>query len=109
MNIISIFRYPEIKYFERKFNLNIKTRNEENFVVGMCIMCMAYKNKYIVSGFISDGCKCLENSLTILSFSLEDIELKLSRLLMRHIQVSTYSLDVEGRLYRKIIRILYES
>ena len=44
----------------------------------MCIMCMAYKNKYIVSSFRSDGCECLENDLTILSFSLEDIEPKLS-------------------------------
>ena len=37
---------------------------------------MAYKNKYIVSGFRSDVRECLENDLTILSFSLEDIELK---------------------------------
>ena len=70
---------------------------------------MDYKNKYIVRSFRSDGCECLDNDLTILSFSLEDIELKLSRLLMRHIQVSTYSLDFDGRLYEKIIRILYES
>ena len=39
---------------------------------------MDYKNKYIVNGFRSDGCECLENDLTILSFSLEDIEPKLS-------------------------------
>ena len=26
----------------------------------MCIMYMDYKNKYIVSGFRSDGCECPE-------------------------------------------------
>ena len=26
----------------------------------MCIICMVYKNKYIVSGFRSDGCECPE-------------------------------------------------
>ena len=26
----------------------------------MCIMCMDYKNKYIVSGFRSDGRECPE-------------------------------------------------
>ena len=39
-------------------------------------MYMDYKNKYIVSSFRSDGCECPENDLTILNFSLEDIELK---------------------------------
>ena len=42
----------------------------------MCIICMDYKNKYIVSGFRSDDRECPENDLTILNFSLEDIEPK---------------------------------
>ena len=37
---------------------------------------MVHKNKYIVSGFRSDGYECPENDLTILNFSLEDIEPK---------------------------------
>lgn len=63
---------------------------------------MAYKNKYIVSGFRSDVRECLENDLTILSFSLEDIEPKWSiESTTDTYTVCAYSLDVEGRLYEK--------